>query len=164
MDLEENARTILEAARAEPLAVQIELLVQTLRALVYLHRHGIIHRDLKPANILVVKDQVKVLDFGFSIRRKGSGTEGTEPAGTLLYMAPELLYGEQPSERSDLWAVGIIAYELLCGAHPFARSDPAAFYRDLTQTVLPRPTDPVDPRLRPVLARLLAVKCADRFA
>src|SRR5262249_28971072 len=81
-----------------------------------------------------------------------------------LYMAPELLYGEQPSERSDLWAVGIIAYELLCGAHPFADADPAAFYRDLTQTVLPRPSDPVDPRLRPILASLLAVRSADRFA
>ena len=163
MDLEENARTILEAARAEPLAMQVELLVQTLRALVYLHRHGVIHRDLKPENVLVVGDQVKVLDFGLSIRRDGFRMEDSEPAGTILYMAPELLYGDPPSERSDLWAMGIIAYELLCGEHPFARTDPMAFYRELTHTTLPRPTDPVDPRLRPILARLLAVKSADRF-
>ncbi len=163
MDLEENARTILEAARTEPLAMQVELLVQTLRALVYLHRHGVIHRDLKPENVLVVGDQVKVLDFGLSIRRSGSRMEDSEPAGTLLYMAPEILHGDPPSERSDLWAVGIMAYELLCGEHPFARADPMAFYRELTQTTLPRPTDPVDPRLRPILARLLAVKSAERF-
>src|SRR5215475_12674592 len=69
MDLEEHASTILEAGRGEPVAVQAELLVQTLRALLYLHRVGIIHRDLKPENVLVVRGQVKVLDFGLSVHR-----------------------------------------------------------------------------------------------
>jgi serine/threonine protein kinase len=90
MDLEENASTILEAGEGQPLAVQIELLVQTLRALLYLHRHGVIHRDLKPENIVVVKDQVKVLDFGLSVRRDGASAGGTDWAGTWLYMAPEI--------------------------------------------------------------------------
>src|SRR5262245_10335440 len=71
MDLEENAVTIIEAARGRPLLVQVDLLVQTLRALAYLHRHGIVHRDLKPANVLVVHGVVKVLDFGLSSHLDG---------------------------------------------------------------------------------------------
>src|SRR5206468_5483715 len=95
----------------------------TLRALIYLHRHGIIHRDLKPENVLVVNRQVKVLDFGLSITLGDEGGEAESLAGTLAYMAPELLRGALPSERSDLWAVGMIAYELLVGRYPFAIDD-----------------------------------------
>ena len=119
-----GALTIDQAGRAQPGAVKVGLLVQMLQALLYLHRRGILHRDLKPANILVVDGQVKVLDFGLAVEREqraramGSGTPG--------YLAPEVLRGEAPSERSDLYAAGVIAYELFVGRRPHARCLPEA--------------------------------------
>jgi eukaryotic-like serine/threonine-protein kinase len=128
MDLLQNVRTILRAGRHFPLQKQIDFLIQTLHALAYLHRRGIIHRDLKPDNVLVVEDEhVKVLDFGLAIGhdqidervRRGS----SQIAGTLAYLAPEVLQGLPASRASDLYGIGIIAYELLSGRHPFANKD-----------------------------------------
>lgn len=155
MDLEEHARTILEAGTGEPVAVQAELLVQTLRALLYLHRVGIIHRDLKPENVLVVRGQVKVLDFELSVRRGDESAENRELAGTLGYIAPEVLRGEGPSEQSDLYAFGVIAYELFVGQLPFQSRNVHELHMDASRTKLPRPDDPVPPALRPVLEKLL---------
>jgi len=164
MDLEEHASTILEAGRGEPVAVQAELLVQTLRALLYLHRVGIIHRDLKPENVLVVRGQVKVLDFGLSVRRGDDSAENRELAGTPGYIAPEVLRGEGPSEQSDLYALGVIAYELFVGRQPFESRNLLELQMDASRTVLPRPSDPVPPALRPVLERLLHPDVRTRFA
>jgi len=161
MDLEENARTIIEAGTDRPLAVQVELLVQTLRAIVYLHRQGIIHRDLKPENIVVVGDRVKVLDFGLSIDRHTAGAADVEFAGTVSYMAPELLRGEPPSERTDLYAIGMIAYELFAGGYPFERDERLPLR--ISRTELPRAKDNVDPRVRPIVALLLAKDPAARY-
>lgn len=132
MEFLENPQNILEAGKNKPVSFKITLLTQMLQALAYLHRRGILHRDLKPANVLVVSREngqhaVKVLDFGLSVMRERSSapheeSEGTT-AGTLAYMAPEMLMGKPASESSDLYAVGIIAYELLAGRHPFDASD-----------------------------------------
>ncbi len=141
MDLLENAQTVLEAGRGHSLDVKLDYLAQMLQALAFLHRRGIIHRDLKPENVLVVDGQVKVLDFGLSVakprRAAGTasatdGTEGDVIAGTLGYMAPELLSQSDASEASDMYAVGIIAYQLLTNTHPFDMSDP----RRLIQQIL----------------------------
>jgi tetratricopeptide (TPR) repeat protein len=163
MDLQEDARTIVEAGTGQPLAVQVELLVQTLRALIYLHRHGIIHRDLKPENVLVVRDHVKVLDFGLSFSRDTAAEEAATFAGTVRYMAPEMLRLEPPSERSDLYAVGMIAYELFTGGYPFEHTEFASLCEDIVTAALPRSTDVVDPRLRPILERLLAKSAESRY-
>src|SRR5258707_10802339 len=115
MTLLENAQTILQAGRGQPVEVQYSLLMQLLQALLYLHRRGILHRDLKPGNVMVVNGQVKVLDFGLSVAHgEGGGT-----SGTLAYMAPELFADSLASEASDLYAFGTLAYELLAGKHPF---------------------------------------------
>ncbi len=119
MELLEAAVPITLAAEGLDLAGRIELLVQLLQALIYLHRRGILHRDLKPSNILVADGTVRVLDFGLAIERGRRVTA----AGTVGYLAPEVLAGEPPSERSDLYAVGVIAFELLAGVHPFADTD-----------------------------------------
>jgi tRNA A-37 threonylcarbamoyl transferase component Bud32 len=156
MDLEENARTIVEAGADAPLAVQVDLLVQTLRALVYLHRVGIIHRDLKPENILVVRGQVKVLDFGLSVQRSDASGDDGSWAGTPAYMAPEVLMGGLPGEQSDLFAVGMVACELFTGAYPLAGLRPDAVVAAILATTLPRSPEPLDSRLRPILERLLA--------
>ena len=166
MDLEENARTIIEAGAEKPLALQIDLLVQALRALVYVHRHGIIHRDLKPENILVVGGQVKILDFGLSVYRHVAESGDGGWAGTPAYMAPEVLCGEPATERADLYAIGMIAYELFVGRYPF--DGDADLVQSLLATSLPRRTDAVDPQLRPILESLLArdpgERCRDAAA
>ena len=152
MELHENRQTVVEAASGRPLAFQVDLLVQTLRALMYLHRHGIIHRDLKPDNVVVVREQVKLLDFGLStyrdLRQEYAG-------GTLAYIAPEIILGDRPSESCDLYAFGLIAYQLLVGAFPFNTVNGPALRDEILHTELPRSTDVVDPRLRPFLAALL---------
>lgn len=115
MDLLDHAQSILNAAQNQPPIVPIRLLVQVLYALVYLHRRGIIHRDLKPSNVLVTNGQAKVLDFGLAVARE----QASGFVGTLAYMAPEVVKGEPHSEASDLYAVGVIAYEIFAGHHPF---------------------------------------------
>ena len=123
MELLENPRSILEACRDAPFTDKLNLIIQVLHALAYLHRRGIIHRDLKPDNVLVVNNaQVKVLDFGLALAPERDQAVGI--AGTLGYMAPELLInGAAASERSDLYAVGIILYQMLVGRHPFTLND-----------------------------------------
>lgn len=164
MDLEENAQTIVEAGRGRPVAVQIELLAQALRALVYLHRHSIIHRDLKPENVVVVRDQVRLLDFGLSAHRRVLDADSDHLSGTLAYMAPEILQGGAASERSDLYALGFIAYEMLIGRYPFDRTNNVTLCHDILCTPIPRPADDLEPGLRPILAQLLAKRPEARYA
>lgn len=125
MDLLENAQTILEAGQGRGLRVQVGYLAQILYALSYLHRRRIIHRDLKPENVLVVNEQVKLLDFGLSVAKQQSANTDAEAivAGTLAYMAPERLYQGEASEASDIYALGVMIYELMAGHHPFDTSD-----------------------------------------
>jgi len=139
-----NARSILHAGRGLPLQEKIGLIVQVLQALAYLHRRGIVHRDLKPANVLVTKDEpdglrVRVLDFGLAAIRNTLQPTENVVLGTLHYLAPELLQGKAASEASDMYAVGVIAYELITGKHPFMQDgdDPS----DLVIAVLTRAPD-----------------------
>lgn len=120
MELLDEAELIDEYAHEQSFETQIDLLLQLLRALTYLHRRNIIHRDLKPENVMVIDNQIKVLDFGLAAVRTGASTDDTEAVGTIAYMAPEVLQSISPaSEASDLYAFGIIAYEVFAGQHPF---------------------------------------------
>jgi len=120
MDLLENAQTLVEAGCDQPLEEQVDLLVQTLLALAYLHRRGVLHRDLKPGNVMVVNDQVKLLDFGVSvITARSTANVNASSGGTLAYMAPELFRGEPASHGSDFYAVGVMAFELFAGRFPY---------------------------------------------
>lgn len=117
MDLLEDALTILEAGWKQGIRTQVRLLIQVFQALTYLHRHSILHRDLKPGNVLVVKGQVKLLDFGLSLWE--DHPESDEVTGTLAYMPPEVLRGKPATEASDLFSMGVIAYELFAEDLPY---------------------------------------------
>lgn len=130
MRLIDQARTITEAGRDRSAQDKIALIVQLLHALAYLHRRGVIHRDLKPSNILVTPEgQVNVMDFGLAVMQ-GHGDPNTT-SGTLAYMSPEVLSGSAASPASDLFAVGIIAYEMLVGTHPFYAEDASTILQNI---------------------------------
>jgi len=126
MEVLNEPLSILDYALQQPLSDRFELLIQLLNALAYLHRRGIVHRDLKPANVLIENGHVKVLDFGLSVMndRVATDSEDDVTAGTLAYIAPEVLMGQKTSVTSDLYAVGIMAYEMLTGEHPFDLTNP----------------------------------------
>jgi tetratricopeptide (TPR) repeat protein len=125
MTLLENAKTILDYSRGLSSGAKLGFIVQTLEALSYLHRRGIIHRDLKPDNMLISPDgAVKLMDFGLSLSKTASTTTMYEGmVGTVPYMAPEILNDEDASVQSDLYAVGVLIYQLFLGKHPFEKNN-----------------------------------------
>ncbi|WP_272420537.1 serine/threonine-protein kinase, partial [Polyangium jinanense] len=136
------------SSRVLPKGLALDIVMSVLRALVAAHERDVVHRDLKPENIMILDaGGVKVLDFGLA--RRGDGLEPSD-GGTLAYMAPEQWRGEKVDARADLWAVGVLLYELLSGAHPLA---------PLTRERLESVADvnaPM-PRLRDVLPELSAL-------
>jgi tetratricopeptide (TPR) repeat protein len=130
-----------------------------LHALAYLHRHGIVHRDLKPANILIGKDgDLKVLDFGLAVRDSGSGV-----VGTLAYMAPEVLRQGDATPASDLYAVGVIAYEMFTGHNPFANPNITEMMVAIMETYPDVDEIDADSDVQAVIARLLHKEPRERY-
>jgi beta-lactam-binding protein with PASTA domain/predicted Ser/Thr protein kinase len=108
--------------RLEPAQVT-EVAFQVLAALEHAHGHGIVHRDIKPENILIARDgSVKVADFGLARAYADSHVSQTEGTvtGTVQYLAPEQIQGEPADPRTDLYALGVVMFELLTGRPPFA--------------------------------------------
>lgn len=118
MELLHQADNVLHYGQSQPVERRIDLILQMLQALAYLHQRGIIHRDIKPANALVDgRGHLRMLDFGLAVLHKRD--VGVGVVGTLKYIAPELLQGGEVSQAADLYAVGVIAYELLTGRYPY---------------------------------------------
>lgn len=139
---------------------------QILGALAHVHARRIVHRDLKPENILVCEDgRVKLMDFGVA---RGRQTEEGDSGllGTFAYMSPEQVKGEEMDGRSDLYAVGVLIYELMTGDYPFPVEPPAAALHHHVHT-LPEPVlslrPRADPRLAELSARLLEKAPEDRI-
>ena len=101
-------------------------------ALDHAHRHGVVHRDLKPGNIMLTRDSVKLLDFGLAKLKERDEQVLADPTqsarltevgtilGTVPYMAPEQIEGREVDARTDLFALGVVLYEMVCGRRPFA--------------------------------------------
>ena len=151
---------VMELVEGEPIRGPISIDValryagQILDALHHAHRHGIVHRDLKPANILVARERIKILDFGLAkLQSRDTAAVADETVttpltsagtilGTLPYMAPEQLEGRHADERSDIFAVGCVLYELIAGKRPFEGTSAAS----LMAAILEKKPEPVQPR------------------
>ena len=126
-----------EQGRMEP-AQAAEILRQSLLALGHAHHEGFVHRDMKPENLLVTQEGiVKVADFGLArAYADGRVTQAGAVTGTVQYLAPEQIRGEPADPRSDLYSLGIVAYELLTGKLPFTgETAMAVAYKHLSDRV-----------------------------
>lgn len=151
MELLTEAQDVVSYAKSQDEIGKIGLWIQILQALAYLHRQGIIHRDLKPANVLVTRaGQVKLLDFGLATHRQNAKT--VSMAGTLAYMAPELLTEQPPSVESDLYASAIIACEMLLGKNPVYHADIITMIQGIINT--PPDLSGLPTSLMPIMTRL----------
>ena len=148
---------------------KLSIMSQVAEGLQYAHEHGVIHRDIKPANIMRLSDgSVKIMDFGIArlTQRTTSLTAVGYMVGTPEYMAPEQFMGETTDLQVDVWAYGVVLYELLTGRNPFAAEAPGVIMFKVTHEDPPPVCDqaPELPRsLDPILRRLLAKKKADRY-
>jgi eukaryotic-like serine/threonine-protein kinase len=154
--------------------------LQCVEALAAAHAKGILHGDVKPENIMLTPaGQVKLLDFGIARRLPGSdpfaATATTQShsqpgamAGTPVYMAPEVLRGETPDARADIFALGIVFYEMLAGMHPFRGPTitvtTAQILSDREAAVLDRPPAKIPPRLASIVAHALRKDPTRRYA
>jgi len=174
-----SLRRHVRRTKASP-ADLLELMIQLCEALSHAHSRGIIHRDLKPDNVYVSpQGQVKVLDFGLArmlrIPELSALTRSGTALGTCSYMAPEQAAGREADERSDLYAVGVMLYEFLCGMVPFSADEPASVLymqvhqqpdppRDLNPDLPEELEDLIlclmekDPTHRPASARILGME------
>ncbi len=129
------------ATSALSVAQALDIATQIASGLASAHRSGIVHRDLKPANIAFVSDVAKILDFGVAVRFNGDITtasgENAALAGTLPYMAPEVIHGVSADVRGDVWALGVILHEMLTGRRPFAGETHAALLYAILDEVPP---------------------------
>jgi serine/threonine-protein kinase len=163
------AAVIQDRGPLEPGAA-VDLVIPVLEALGYAHAHGIVHRDIKPANILVAEDgRVKVTDFGIAKAAQASGdlTTTGKVLGTAQYLAPEQVDGSDIDGRTDLYALGVVLYELLTGRPPFDAGTPVAtaMLRLTSAPTPPRAIRPGIPRpLETTVLRALARRPDDRFS
>ncbi|MFI5279204.1 MAG: protein kinase [Gemmatimonadales bacterium] len=172
-----RGQTLAERIAKGPLdeAEVLELGPQLCDALEAAHEQGVVHRDLKAANVMVTaRGRVKVLDFGLALLRRdtemaasNAATRAFGLAGTVAYMAPEQLFGQEVDARSDLFAMGVLLHEMLTGVPPFTGPVSTA----VADAILHRPADPPS-RRRPgvsegmdaVVLRCLEKRPADRYA
>ena len=131
MQLLHNPIPITTAAHSLAMPDRLGLMVQTLHALHYLHQRGILHRDVKPSNLVVEDGHVYVLDFGLAIQKMRTQSQ----AGTLLYLAPEALLGGDITAASDIYALGVLFYEILSGSLPYAVSSHSS-RKDIISAIL----------------------------
>jgi beta-lactam-binding protein with PASTA domain/predicted Ser/Thr protein kinase len=162
-----NLKELVVARGPLPIGDAIDATRQVLAALRFAHRKGVVHRDIKPHNVMADADgRLKVTDFGIARAGASQMTEAGSIIGTAQYLSPEQARGSAVDQRSDLYSVGIVLYEMLTGTVPFTGESPVEIaMRHLSDTPQPpsiqRPDIPPD--LDMIVLRALAKNPEDRF-
>ena len=140
-----------------PLAWRVRVLVDICEGLHYAHTAGIVHRDVKPSNIRILEDgTVKIMDFGIakSMVSESTLTQTGITLGTASYLAPEQIRGEPVDARTDIFSLGVLAYELLTYTRPFTGDHISTVLYKIMNESPPSPSE-VDPALPPELVRVV---------
>jgi len=164
-------RAILNEEKKLPIDRACSIAYRICDALDYMHKHGIVHRDLKPENIMVdPNDQIKLIDFGIAMKedaRRLTFVNVSSLLGTPDYISPEQVKGARGDQRSDIYSMGIIFYEMLTGRVPFIAPNPLAAMNErvLNDVKSPRDLNPeISAELEEVLFRALEREPRHRYA
>jgi serine/threonine-protein kinase len=148
----------------------LKIVHQTAQGLAAAHERGVIHRDIKPANLIVSqRGQVKIADFGIALANADAHqklTSAGEMVGTPGYLSPELLLGRPVDQRSDIYALGVVLFEMLTGRTPFSDASVYKLMMDVVQTEVPDVREinsEIDPGVAAILARMLLKDPAKRY-
>jgi serine/threonine-protein kinase len=151
-------RAILNEERKLLIDRAVALTIAVCDALDNLHKHGVVHRDLKPENIMVCDgDRIKIIDFGIAMKEDARRIThvGLTPAlGTPDYISPEQVMGQRGDQRSDVYALGAMLYEMLTGQPPFTGPSPLAVMNERVVTD-PAPVRELNPEISPELEEIL---------
>jgi serine/threonine-protein kinase len=162
-------RTLIGEGRPLRVAQALSIAAQVAEGLAYAHQRGVVHRDVKPANIMVLANgPVKITDFGIARMR---GSRDLTQTGMLLgspkYMSPEQVIGKRADHRSDIFSLGVILYEMLCGAAPFNGENVTALMYQIVNFVPPAPSsvnEAVPELLDYIVAKMIAKPLEERYA
>ncbi len=152
-----DLKTLLRRRGALPLAEALDLMGQVCAGVGYAHRAGLVHCDLKPQNILVTSDgRAKITDFGIARALSTINPEEHSEVvwGSPQYLSPEQAAGAAPSPASDVYALGVILFEMLTGRLPFEAADPALLM-ELHQAAPPPPPRSLNPDIPPTLEQII---------
>jgi eukaryotic-like serine/threonine-protein kinase len=162
-----NLKQVVREHGALDPALAVDIVLQILKAARFAHRRGIVHRDIKPHNVIVDEEgRAKVTDFGIARAGASDMTETGSIMGTAQYLSPEQAQGRPVDARSDLYSIGVVLYELLCGVPPFDADSPVtiALKQVSEEPVPPSQRNPaVPPALDAVVMVALRKEPGERF-